>query len=108
MLEDSPSSGEPVGSGSGGFIDWRSLRLQADFGPMDDEFADWSSHSSSEEEWDWGPTYQQEKVLSEVKNEPESSEGTGGAVQITVSVRKKFLNRPSTPQTRAAEYRRGS
>lgn len=39
VLEDSPSSGEPLGSGSGEYTDWGSLRLQADFGPMDDEFA---------------------------------------------------------------------
>lgn len=49
LQEDDKSSGEPVESGSGGDIDWGSPRLQAHSGPMDDEFADWSSHSSSEE-----------------------------------------------------------
>lgn len=44
-------------------------------------------------------------MLSKVLDLPESSERTEGSMQAPVSVRQTFYNRPSTTQTRAAEYR---
>lgn len=69
VLGYSQSSGEPVGSVSGGYMNWGSPRLQVDFGPMDYKFADWTSYSRLEEAWEWGPTQEQEKVLYKMKDE---------------------------------------
>lgn len=105
MQEGDSSSGEPEGGGSFRAIDWGSPILQAEFRHLNDEFTDWSSHSSSEEEWEWRYSQEKVEVLSEVMDAPESSEGTEGSVQAPVCVRWKFPNRLSTTQTRAAKYR---
>lgn len=88
VLEDSSSSGEPVGSSSDGCIYWASPRLQAEFGPLDEEVAEWSSHSSPEEEW--GNSQENVEVLPKETGVPDSAEGTRGALQIPVCVKRKF------------------